>query len=80
MALSNPRRDTWAIGESLRARVAWGSGNAQLEILRSLQLGFRGIYSWNSRRAILAFLGERFPLLQEGEKEGARERGKRTLR
>ena len=40
------------------------SGNAQLEILRSLQLGFRGIYSWDSRRAVLAFFGARFSLLQ----------------
>ena len=46
---SSSRRDTWAIRESLRARIAWASSNAQLEILRSLLLGFRGIYSWNSR-------------------------------
>lgn len=77
---SSSRSDTWAFGERLRARISWASGNAQLEILRSLQLGFRGIYSWDSRRAVLAFLGERFPLLLEGEKEGARERGKRTPR
>ena len=61
---SSSRRDTRAIGESLRARIAWASGNAQLEILRSLQLGFRGIYSWDSRRAVLAFFGARFSLLQ----------------
>ena len=76
---SSSRSDTWVFGEGVRARMAWASGNAQLEILRSLQLGFRGIYSWDSRRAVLAFLGARFSLLQEGEKEGARERGKRTL-
>ena len=56
--------DTSLFGEGVRARIAWVSGNAQLEILRPLQLGFRGIYSWDSRRAILAFLGERFSLLQ----------------
>ena len=61
---SSSRRDTWAIGESLRARIAWESGNALLEILRSLQLGFRGIYSWDSRRAVLAFFRARFTLLQ----------------
>ena len=56
--------DTLLFEKSLRARIAWESGNALLEILRSLLLGFRGIYSWDSRRAILAFLGERFSLLQ----------------
>ena len=69
--------DTSLFGERLRARIAWRSGNAQLEILRSLQLGFRGIYSWDSRLAIQAFLGGRFFLLQEGEKEGARGRAKK---
>ena len=49
MALSNPRRDTWAFGEGLRARIAWTSGNAQRETPRSLQLGFRGSYSSDSR-------------------------------
>ena len=63
---SSSRSDTWAFGERLRAGIAWESGNALLEILRSLQLGFRGIYSWDSRRAILVFLEGRFPLLQEG--------------
>lgn len=80
MASPSIKSDTSLFGEGVRARIAWASSNAQLEILRSLLLGFRGIYSWDSRRAILAFLGERFPLLQEGEKEGARGRGKRTLR
>ena len=57
--MSSPsiRSDTSLFGERLRARIAWRSGNAQLEILRSLQLGFRGIYSWDSRLAIQAFLG-----------------------
>ena len=64
MALSNPRRHTWAFGEGLRARIAWASGNALLEILRSLLLRFRGIFSWDSRRAVLAFFGARFSLLQ----------------
>ena len=64
MALSNPRRDTWAIGESLRARIAWASGNAKLEILRSLQLGFQGSYFGDSRSASRGFLGARFSLLQ----------------
>lgn len=64
MASPSSRSGTWAFGEGVRARIDWGATNAQLEILRSLQLGFRGIYSWDSRRAILAFLGERFPLLQ----------------
>ena len=49
MALSNPRWDTWPIGESLWARIAWASGNAKLEILRSLQLEFQGSYSSDSR-------------------------------
>lgn len=49
---SSSRSDTWAFGEGLRARIAWASGNAQLEILRSLLLGFRGIYSLDSRLAI----------------------------
>ena len=64
--MSSPslRSDTSLFGERLRARIAWRSGNAQLEILRSLQLGFRGIYSWDSRRAVLAFFGARFSLLQ----------------
>ena len=47
---------------------------------RGKAYGLQGGLSSDSRLASLAFLGVRFPLLQEGEKEGARERGKRTLR
>ena len=64
MASPSIRSDTSLFGEGIRARIAWASGNAQLEILRSLLLGFRGIYSWDSRRAVLAFFGARFSLLQ----------------
>ena len=49
MASPSIRSDTSLFGEGVRARIAWGSGNTQLEILRSLQLGFRGIYSSDSR-------------------------------
>ena len=45
MASPSIRSDTSLFGERLWARISWVSGNAQLEILRSLQLGFRGIYS-----------------------------------
>lgn len=64
MASPSIRSDTSLFGERLRARIAWASSNAQLEILRSLLLGFRGIYSWDSRRAVLAFFRARFSLLQ----------------
>ena len=80
MASPSIRSDTSLFGEGVRARIAWASSNAQLEILRSLLLGFRGIYSLDSRLANLAFLGARFLLLQEGEKEETRGRGKRDLR
>lgn len=43
------RRDTSLFGVELRARIAWESGNAQLETPRSLQLGFQGGYSFDSR-------------------------------
>ena len=43
---SSSRSDTWVFGEGVRARMAWASGNAQLEILRSLQLGFRAPTLW----------------------------------
>ena len=51
MGIASPslRSDTSLFGEGVRARIAWGSGNAQLEILRSLQLGFQGSYSLDSR-------------------------------
>ena len=61
---SSSRSDTWAFGERLQARMAWASGSTQLEILRALLLGFRGIYSWDSRRAVLAFFGARLSLLE----------------
>ena len=41
--------DTLLFGEGVRARIAWGSDNAQLEILRSLLLGFQGGSSLDSR-------------------------------
>ena len=62
----SPRSDAWVFWEGPRARIAWESGNAQLEILRSLLLGFQGGSSLNSLLAIQAYLGERFSLLQEG--------------
>ena len=80
MASPSLRSDTLLFGEGLRTRIAWGSGNAQLEILRSLLLGFHGGFSLDSQQANLAYLGGRFSLLQEGEKEGAWGRGKRDLR
>ena len=42
MASPSLRSDTSLFGEGVRTRIAWVSGNAQLEILRSLQLGFQG--------------------------------------
>ena len=51
MGIASPssRSATWAFGEGVRARIAWGPGNAQLEILRSLLLGFQGSYFSDSR-------------------------------
>ena len=43
------RSGTSLFGMGLRARIAWGSGNAQLKILRSLLLGFQGSYFSDSR-------------------------------
>jgi len=57
MASPSIRSDTSLFGEGLWARIAWGSGNAQLEILRSLQLGFRGTYSVPLRVANRELLG-----------------------
>ena len=45
MASPSIRSDTSLFGLGVRPRIAWESGTAQLEILRSLQLGFRGTYS-----------------------------------
>ena len=42
MASPSIRRDTSLFEEGLRTRIAWASSNAQLEILRSLLLGFQG--------------------------------------
>ena len=41
MASPSIRSDTSLFGEGLRARIAWGSANAQLEILRPLLWNFR---------------------------------------
>ena len=49
MASPSLRSDTSLFGEGIRARIAWGSDNAQLEILRSLLLGFQGSYFSDSR-------------------------------
>ena len=49
MASPSFRSDTSLFGEGLRAGVAGVSGNAQLEILRSLLLGFQGGSSLDSR-------------------------------
>ena len=49
MASPSLRNDTLLFGEGVRARIAWGSGNAQPEILRSLLLGFQGSYFSDSR-------------------------------
>ena len=49
MASPSLRSDTSLLGEGVRARIAWESGNAQLEIPRSLQLGFQASYSSDSR-------------------------------
>lgn len=49
MASPDRRSHMLLFGEGLRARIAWGSGNAQLEILRSLLLGFEGSYFSDSR-------------------------------
>ena len=57
MASPSLRSDTSLFGEGLRAAVAGVSGSAQLEILRSLLLGFQGSYSSDSRCANRAFLG-----------------------
>ena len=43
------RSDTSLFGEGVRARIAWESGNAQLETPRTLLLGFRGTYFLDSR-------------------------------
>ena len=43
------RSDTSLFGEGVRAAVAGVSGNAQLEILRSLLLGFQSSYFLDSR-------------------------------
>ena len=49
MASPSIRSYTSLFGEGIRARIAWASGNAQLEILRSLLLGFQGSYFSDSR-------------------------------
>ena len=49
MASPSLKSDTSLFGEGLRAGVAWGSGNAQLKILRSLLLGFEASYFSDSR-------------------------------
>ena len=49
MASPSIRSDTSLFGEGLRAGVARVSGNAQLEILRSLLLRFQGSYFSDSR-------------------------------
>ena len=49
MASPRLRSDTSPFGEGLRAGVAGVSSNAQLEILRSLLLGFQGSYFSDSR-------------------------------
>ena len=49
MASPSLRSDTSLFGEGVRARIAWASSNAQLEILRSLLLGFQGSYFSDSR-------------------------------
>ena len=49
MASPSLRSDTSLFGEGVRARIAWGSGNAQLESLRSLLLGCQGGSSLDSR-------------------------------
>ena len=49
MASPRLRSDTSLFGEGLRAGVAGVSSNAQLEILRSLLLGFQGSYFSDSR-------------------------------
>lgn len=49
MASPSLRSDTSLFGKGLRTRIAWVSGNAQLEIPRSLLLVFQGSYSSDSR-------------------------------
>ena len=49
MASPSLRSDTSLFGEGVRARIAWESGNSQLEVLRSLLLGFQGSYFSDSR-------------------------------
>lgn len=49
MASPSLRSDTSLFGEGVRARIAWGSGNSQLKILRSLLLEFQGFYFSDSR-------------------------------
>ena len=49
MASPSLRSDTSLFGEEVRARVAGVSGSVQLEILRSLLLGFQGSYFSDSR-------------------------------
>ncbi len=49
MASPSLRSDTLLFGEGLWAKIAGVSGNAQLEILRSLLLGFQGSYFSDSR-------------------------------
>ncbi len=50
MASPSLRSDTSLFGEGLWARIAWGSGNAQLEIL--------GRYCWDFRAPTLRILDE----------------------
>lgn len=80
MACPSRRNDILLFGKGVRARIAWVSGNAQLEILRLLQLGFQGEFPLGAQLANLVFFGGRFSLLQEGEKEEALGKGKRNLR
>ena len=49
MASPSLRSDTSLFGEGVRPRIAWESGNAQLETPRSLLLGFQGSYFSDSR-------------------------------
>ena len=70
MASPDRRSDMLLFWEGPRARIAWESGNAQLEILRSPLLGFQGGSSLNSLLAIQAYLGGDFPFFRRGRKRG----------
>ena len=76
MANPDRRRDMLLFWEGPRARIAWESGNAQLEILKSLLLGFQGGSSLNSLLAIQAYLGGDFPFFRRDRKRRIGEGGK----